>query len=213
MNLKVNLLGLTNELLAIPKTAPPARQRYLYIPACSTTDRTIEGLQVIPSSIWSLLSSPLRSILLSAILPEPFKPSNRPTKITDESIDSFMTRRFGRKFAHTFGSAIIHGIYASDSRNISVKAALPSLWNAEENGWGRVLLGMFRYKSLQANDYEVGSVEAGMKGVSVYSFKDGMQTLTRHLETNIRTRPNVTIRSGARIHSLGLDDGLFTVSR
>jgi oxygen-dependent protoporphyrinogen oxidase len=53
-------------------------------------------------------------------------------------------RRFGEPFARTFGSAMVHGIYAADSRILSVRAAFPTLWDAEEKGGGSIIRGLLR---------------------------------------------------------------------
>ncbi|KAH7873100.1 uncharacterized protein C8R40DRAFT_1172744 [Lentinula edodes] len=47
-----------------------------------------------------------------------------------------MTRHFGPIFACTFGSALVHCIYSADSRQLSVRAAFPSLWAMEYRGFG-----------------------------------------------------------------------------
>jgi oxygen-dependent protoporphyrinogen oxidase len=163
-----------------------------------------------------VLTSPLRRILLSAVLREPFRRSNRPKDIKDESLDAFMTRRFGEPFARTFGSALVHGIYATDSRNLSVRAAFPSLWAAEERGWGSVIRGFLRPSapSLSLQDYELGETPQLMRGVSVYSFRDGMQAITNALERHLSDRSNVLILRNTCVTSLQLkQDKTFEVSR
>ena len=49
------------------------------------------------------------------------------TTLYDESVDEFLTRHFGIDFAQLFGSALIHGIYAADTRMLSVRATFPVL--------------------------------------------------------------------------------------
>jgi len=134
-----------------------------------------------------------------------FKGANRPQHITDESVDSFLSRRFGETFALKFGSALVHGIYAADSRQLSVKAAFPSLWHAEERGRGSVIRGMLTpVRSRKETDpYELGLMGDLMQGTSVYSFKDGMRTLTDALESYLLALPNVTIIRGTRILNIG----------
>ncbi|KAI9510301.1 hypothetical protein F5148DRAFT_605035 [Russula earlei] len=59
----------------------------------------------------------------------------------DESVDTFLSRRFGEAFARTLGSALVHGIYAADSRLLSVRAAFPALRASEARGNGSVVWG------------------------------------------------------------------------
>jgi oxygen-dependent protoporphyrinogen oxidase len=150
------------------------------------------------------------------VLREPFRRANRPTHIKDESLDAFMTRRFGESFARTFGSALVHGIYATDSRNLSVRAAFPSLWAAEERGWGSVVRGFLRpsVSDLSLQNYDLGETPQLMRGVSVYSFRDGMQAITDALEHQLSEHPNVHILRNTSVTSLQLNqDKIFQVRR
>ena len=160
------------------------------------------------------MASPLRPILLPAVLKEPFKPLNRQEGARDESVDSFLSRRFGESFARIFGSALVHGIYATDSRNLSVRAAFPMLWEAEERGWGSVISGLLlpRKRKSDQDTYDLGRTLKLMHQVSVYSFKDGMQSLTNALETRLLATKNVDIIRDTTISNLEmLIDGSLKV--
>lgn len=158
-------------------------------------------MQRLPSSFFTLFSSPLLSDIFSAVIFDLFKGDSHPRDITDESVHSFVSRRFGDTFELIFGSALVHGIYAADSRQLSVKAAFPYLWHAEKRGRGSVIRGLLTPVRLgTGNDsYELGHTDHLMQGVSVYSFKDGMSTLTDALERYLHALPNVTIIKGTRI--------------
>ncbi|KAK4048021.1 oxygen-dependent protoporphyrinogen oxidase [Microbotryomycetes sp. JL201] len=122
-------IGLAPRILTVPKTAPSARNRYLL---------TDKGLSAMPSSVLSAIASPVTTPLVRSVLPgifkEPFQPRSmlhdRPDG-GDESVDAFFKRRFGKKLADSMISAMIHGIYAGDSRRLSVKTLFPGLWEAE----------------------------------------------------------------------------------
>lgn len=187
--------------MKVSKTAPAATARYLYIPKSLGGNAT--GLQLIPSI--SLRSSPLLFEILSSVIREPFRKYNRPANISDESVNSFLIRRFGDTMANKFGSALIHGIYAADSTKVSLKAALPSLWFAEESGRGSVIQGflssLFQGKESDRS-YELDSTQDLMRGVAVYSFKDGMETLTSSLENYLRNLPNITILKNTEVQTI-----------
>ena len=120
-------------------------------------------------------------------------------------MDSFLTRRFGETFARVFGSALVHGIYATDSRKLSVRAAFPSMWDAEERGRGSLVRGLLvpgREPKAEEEKYELGRTLEMMDGVSVYSFRDGMETLTKALEERLRSAANVSILVGTRISGI-----------
>ena len=138
------------------------------------------------------------------MLKELFKFSNRKAGARDESVDSFLSRRFGETFARIFGSALVHGIYATDSRNLSVRAAFPILWEAEGRGRGSVVRG-FLLPSKRKPDqdtYDLGRTIESMHQVSVYSFKDGIQTLTNALETRLLATKNVDIIRDTTVSNL-----------
>ncbi|KIM91285.1 hypothetical protein PILCRDRAFT_762586 [Piloderma croceum F 1598] len=196
----INLLELKSSLVLTRKTSPAAKNRFLYIPGTN-------GLQLIPSSITSFFSSSLARILVPAILREPFRRYNRPPGITDESLDSFLIRRFGEPFARTFGSAMVHGIYAADSRILSVRAAFPTVWDAEENGGGSVIRGLLskNERGEAAVDYVLGDMVTAMDGVSVFSFKEGIRTLTDALVLELKRNPKVQLQSGVGVTSLRLN--------
>ncbi|KAK0458730.1 uncharacterized protein EV420DRAFT_329043 [Desarmillaria tabescens] len=204
----VHLLGLKDSLITVPRTAAAAQKRFLYIPE-------VGQIQSLPASLSSLVVSPFRSILLPAILREPFRQANRACGLTDENFDSFMTRRFGEDLARTLGSALVHGIYAADSRKLSVRAAFPFLWKAEERGWGSVDLGILR--SFQEEDdvseYLMGDIPGKMNGVSVFSFRNGMSTLTDALRSHLMQQPNVQLLADTSVTSLDVSETEIKVNK
>ncbi|KAF8633159.1 hypothetical protein AX17_004660 [Amanita inopinata Kibby_2008] len=216
----INLLGLAPDLVTTSKSSPAAKSRFLHAPELTHG----RGILPIPSSLLSLFSPfspswPLAKILLPAVLCEPFRKANRPTTnsvadgYTDESVEAFLTRRFGAEFARTFGSALVHGIYATDSRTLSVKAAFPMLWDAETGGGGSVLMGFLKKMRRRERgkdreeQYETGGLLERMKDVSVYSFRDGMETLPRALEKHLSQRDNVKIVKGVGVAGIRAEQG------
>ncbi|KAF5386488.1 hypothetical protein D9757_005892 [Collybiopsis confluens] len=194
----INLLELKESVITVPNSSSAAKNRYLQIPET-------QGLVTLPNSLTSVLSPPMRTMLLPNILREPLRRGNRPKRIKDESLDSFMTRRFGPTFARVFGSALVHGIYAADSRQLSVRAAFPSLWEMEDRGWGSIVRGALRPSWTPAQkDYNVGDVPDLMKGVSVYSFSDGISTLTDALASRLQLLHNVSILRKTTVSSIGV---------
>ncbi|TDL25243.1 Protoporphyrinogen oxidase [Rickenella mellea] len=195
----IHLLGLRDSLITTPVTSPAATRRFLHIPGT-------KGLTALPSSPRSLFTSPLARLLIPSILREPWIKPNRPHDADDESFDAFVSRRFGNEVARVFGSALVHGIYAADSRELSVRAAFPTLWEAEERGKGSVLKGFLKrrkdVRSKEGDDYELGDVVVAMKGVSVYSFRDGIETLATRLAKALHHASNVTVRTTQQVTGL-----------
>ncbi|KPV75571.1 uncharacterized protein RHOBADRAFT_53536 [Rhodotorula graminis WP1] len=210
-------LGLTldSSLVVVPKSAPSARNRYLYTPPTLT---------LLPSSLLSTLkaifTTPLIRRILPSLLLEPFRPRSplhdaKDPGAADESVDGFFARRFGRTLADDMLSAMIHGIYAGDSRRLSVRAVFPQLWDAERE-WGSVVLaGLFgslaRRKGwkeasawrVRADEdvREMGRIKArigasgdegrrlveAMEGASVWGVKGGVEGLTEALRDRLRS--------------------------
>ena len=160
---------------------------------------------LVPSVLLELLRPPNRT------LPVPVSPdkreemSHRMKFYDDESVDDFLSRRFGRKVARVLGTAIVHGIWAADSRELSVRASFPSLWDVEERGWGGVMRGILRglpRTLAEGEKYEVGELLHRLKGVSVFSFRHGMESLPKRLLGRLRECPNVQVLLGTAVKSL-----------
>lgn len=192
----------------MPRSAAAAKNRFLHIPGSQRIHR-------IPSSPLEVICSlrepnaHLGRILFSSVLWEPLKRRNRPLGVEDESVDAFLTRRFGAEFARVFGSALVHGIYAADSRKLSLRSAFPSMWDAEVRGWGSVLLGSLCASSgphsSENASYDLGDLQDKMRDVSVYTFQNGMSTLVNALVNYLRNQPNVHMYSGVKIMGLRIN--------
>ncbi|KAL4072523.1 hypothetical protein V8B97DRAFT_1870363 [Scleroderma yunnanense] len=200
----IHLLDLSSSLVTVPKTSEAARSRFLYVPEFG-------GLHRLPSTPLDLLKwfglsakSNLDRLLLSSLCREPFRRWNRSPGHDDESVDDFMTRRFGSEFSRIFASALVHGIYAADARKLSIRSAFPSLWDAEERGKGSVISGFLRRarhstSTEEGVPYKLGSVEEKMQDTSVFTFRDGIGTITNALVKYLRGRPNVRMQGGVSI--------------
>lgn len=141
------------------------------------------------------------------------------------SFDAFLTYHFGSTFARLLGSSIAHGVYAADSRLLSTRAAFPSVWNmAGEDGRGSIakyiLRDMFRlpkteFVPISAGGYELGEVEGMMKNASVFSFRDGIESLMGALEKGLERKRNVELVKSKTVVGLARNNasGDFVVCR
>jgi len=188
--------------LTVASSEPAARTRFLHI------DDSSDGLSPLPSSLLSLITSPVRGEIYEGLQRDFWTAYNRPD-VEDEPVDAFFARRFGPEFARVFASALVHGVYAADSRELSLRAAYPMLWNAEAYGGGSVVWGALKPKPKRPVDdgssYELGSsLPKLMNGVAVYSFKDGLSTFPNAFAKALKSRSNVQIRTGDPIASVNL---------
>ena len=165
-----------------------------------------KGLTRLPSSPFDILSSPyITSLLGTRILYEGSRGRNQPKGQSDESLSSFLTRRFGTKLERMLGSALVHGIYAADARLLSVRAAFSTLLQAEERGNGSLVRGMLRRSDEKSDPfagYDIGDVAALVKDAAVFSFVERMETLSNALNKHLRSTSNVTISDGADVVAL-----------
>jgi oxygen-dependent protoporphyrinogen oxidase len=135
---QIKSLGISSQLICVPKSHPSAKNRFLYYAG---------KIHLLPSSIGKALrtlmldrSHPLsKGNIPSTIFRGLFKPKEKRqkgSKWADESIESFLTRRLGKKDSSSLplldyvGSAVLHGIYAADASKLSVRSIFGFLWNA-----------------------------------------------------------------------------------
>ncbi|KAI9340438.1 hypothetical protein DFJ73DRAFT_662091 [Zopfochytrium polystomum] len=183
----IHHLGLADQILTVPRTSPGAKNRLILYN---------DQLNLLPSSLPSLLLRPPPPVLrglLPSLLREPFAP-RRPPSAQDESIASFLARRFGSPaVADRLVSAVVRGIYAGDARRLSVRSTLGLLWRAEARR-GSVAAGVLLgtggaapASEAVADPAAAAFVERVKKECSVYSFRAGIQQLSDALVRDLET--------------------------
>jgi oxygen-dependent protoporphyrinogen oxidase len=134
------------------------------------------ALRALPSSPPALLKTDLLGTMAKLRLArEPFVPKGDPAR--DESVLAFLERRFGPEAARAVGAPAVIGIYAGDAAHLSIKSALPRLWELEQKH-GSVLRGAFA---------ERGQSDGGGPPRS-FSFPEGLEELPRSLAGKLRAR-------------------------
>lgn len=200
-------LRLDNDIMPIPFSHPSAQNRFLL-------DYSTAKLTALPSSPTALLGHqpPLLKGLLSAGLFEPLKPRLSKAQLStdrDESVDAFFRRRFGDNVANNLASAMVHGIYAASSSQLSLRSAFPSLWEAEKK-YGSVVIGMLlgtktgAEKAEEKREWaELGELGKEREKWSLYGIKGGLGTMTDKLLESISCR-GVEIILGEPIRKIEL---------
>ncbi len=129
-----------------------------------------------PSKILPFLQSPLLSwkgklrTLCEILIPP--KKNN-----TEESLASFVRRRFGRENLEKISQAMLGGIYTADPETLSMQAAMPRFVEMEKNH-GSIMKGILKTMASQEN---VSGARYSLFG----SFLDGMSTLVEALQKHI----------------------------
>lgn len=163
-------LGLQNQVITPAKSAS---LRYLLIN---------QKLVPLPHSLISCFISPLTRGILPALWRDL---RTHPSIDDDESIYDFIARRFSVNIAELLIGPLTTGIYAGDIKKLSVKSCFP-LWHTWEKQYGSILQGFFKDKEIVQN---ATPYEKHLRNFSLFSFKDGMETLPKEL--SLRLEENI----------------------
>jgi len=178
-------LGIENELIP---TSEKNRKTLIYL-----NGRLValpEGFILLsPTKILPFITSPILSfygkirVLLELLIP-------KSKNVGDESLKSFVTRRFGKELFENIAQPLIGGIYTSDPQRLSMKSALPNIYNLEHR-YGSVIKGfMNEYSSEQ---------ESGARYSQFVTLKDGMQTLVDAITSKI---PDESIKTNQTVKQI-----------
>ncbi|QQR90130.1 MAG: protoporphyrinogen oxidase [Myxococcales bacterium] len=163
-----------------------------------------EGFQLIgPSDIWSFLRTPL--ISWKGKCRAMIEPWVKKRLSDEESLQSFVTRRFGKELFEKLAQPLASGIYGADPSTLSMHASLPRFVELERR-YGSVSRGLMAAK--HAKKKQGGGARYGMFS----AFKGGMQTLIdalmSELGQSVKCNTSVTrITASDEGFSIKLGDG------
>ena len=210
-------MGLDNEVIPTSRDSPAAKNRFIYYPD-HLVRMPAPGPRFLSGVEWQ---EPVFDDVFKGLFLELFRPK-RP-QIDDESVGSFISRRFSPQIADNLVSAILHGIYAADVNSLSVRAIMPQLWWLEEHYrsipiglvksvlQGKGIIAAREFQALQRLRQRASVSALDLKAAtgselldklqqaSVYTFKGGLETLAKSLEKYLNDHPNVTFRLGANL--------------
>lgn len=147
----------------IVEASPAARARHIL------WDGRLEPL---PRALLSPRFLPPTALLRA--LAEPLIPRRDPPR-PDESVFGFFSRRFGRAVAERLVDPFVAGVYGGDAHSLEAAAAFPDV-TAWEARYGSVLLGAMRRPKAPPGPR------------TPFSFRDGLETLTRALAERLGDR-------------------------
>ncbi len=157
----VRALGLEARLLP---SDDAARRRFIYLNG---------ALREVPVSPGAFLKTPLLSLPGKLrVACEPFAP--RPAD-AEESIYEFAARRIGQEAASILVDSMVSGIFAGDSRALSLRACFPKMWQLEEEHGG-----LFRALVATRRTRRKGDAVGAPSG-RLTSFTGGMTDLIERL--------------------------------
>jgi protoporphyrinogen/coproporphyrinogen III oxidase len=184
-------LGLEPSLIA---ASPAAKKRYVV---------RKNRLLPLPMSPQDFLTTRLLSNGAKlAVFGEPLVDSG--DSPVEESIATFIRRRFNQEIVDYVANPFVGGIYAGDPEQLSVRHALPKLYGLERTHGSiiKAFAGMMRARKRDA-DAAATAMAGGM-----VSFRTGLQelpdALARELHAEIRLKAPVTqLRSGPKGWTVG----------
>ncbi|NGX41866.1 MAG: Protoporphyrinogen oxidase [Chlamydiae bacterium] len=164
----IEQLGLQDQVIA---GDPSVKNRYLWI------DKKLRSLPTGPFSFFT-------SSLMKGVIPALFKDlKTAPSSEKDESIYSFISRRFGSNIAETLIDPVTTGIYAGDIRQLSIKSCFPFLHEWEQ-AHGSVIKGAF--KGRKKKRISSSKFVQEHQRASLFSLKDGIEILVHELAYRLR---------------------------
>jgi protoporphyrinogen/coproporphyrinogen III oxidase len=162
-----------------------AQRRYLFFQG---------RLELMPTHPLRLLFSPLLKGVRRGLLSE----WKKPVFNEEETVWQFATRRLGTKAAERFFDALCLGVYAADSRSLSIEAVFPQLKKLEREH-GSITKALFRH---------LFSKPKTKTHSSLFSFKGGVQVLVDALVERLNDRLYVNHSVEAVVRS---QEGYFSI--
>ncbi|MCR9199368.1 MAG: protoporphyrinogen oxidase [Planctomycetaceae bacterium] len=119
--------------------------------------------------------------------------------VDDETLASFVTRRFGREALERLVQPLVGGIYASDPDKLSLRATLPRFLDMEAE-FGSVINATKQQK--QARGPDIDSSGSGARYGLFTTPRDGLSSLVDHLADQIAAHPTATLCLNQKIESV-----------
>jgi protoporphyrinogen/coproporphyrinogen III oxidase len=154
-------LAISDQLLEAPPRAP----RFVLV------DGALRPVPLSPPAFFasSLIDGATKWALLRDIFDKSVPPD------ADESVASFVRRKFSAQLLDRLVGPFVSGIYAGDPERLSVRSAFPQLYEAEKAA-GSVIRGMLRLAKAKKGPGDRPTLQ---------SFRDSNETLVRAISNNL----------------------------
>jgi oxygen-dependent protoporphyrinogen oxidase len=145
-------LGLEDQLVPTD-----AQFRRSFVLRCGRPVPVPEGFQLLaPAEIWPILASPIFSWWGKLRMGcEYFLPARR--RAADESLASFVRRRFGQETLERLVQPLVGGIYTSDPEKLSLRATLPRFLQMEQEYGSLIRATRKAAKTSSRNEHAAGA--------------------------------------------------------
>lgn len=186
IRIMLNKIGVLEEcMLGVPKSSPSNRKALLF-------KGKPTPLPASTGELWRFMAGPMSKGIKFAPFRDLIMRARNP-EVRDESVESYISRRFGSSVATRFVSAIMRGIYAADISKLSARSVVklgktygievdnPSMISSMMNGSGRgsdAYAAKSQVALLQAiADLPYEDSVAEMSKYTVTVLKDGISSL------------------------------------
>lgn len=198
-------LGLSDQLIG----TNPAYQRSLILHDGQPVV-TPQGFELLlPRKLRALLASPLLSLEGKVcVAAEPFVPPK--TDDTDESLASFVRRRFGQEMLDRIVQPMVGGIYTADPENLSMQATLPRFAKRERE-YSSLLRSVWAERQSETStaneELDNPSGISGARYGLFASLKEGMSQLLDALTVSVQQTATIEFNRAVLGVRPSSDDG------
>uniref|UniRef100_A0A8C2ENU4 Protoporphyrinogen oxidase n=1 Tax=Cyprinus carpio TaxID=7962 RepID=A0A8C2ENU4_CYPCA len=188
----VSELGLESEILPVTKDHVASKNRFLYVKGQLHKMPSGPGgvIRTIPPFSRPIIQSVLKEMLIRKGTEE------------DESVHAFVSRRLGSELADVVIDSLCRGVFAGDSRQLSVRSCFPPLYEAERSR-GSIVLGMLMGSGEVPSDL---AKRASKESWTQWSLRRGMQAFPEALEDMLKRRERVEHHHHAKVTSLNMNE-------
>ncbi|KAK4991889.1 oxygen-dependent protoporphyrinogen oxidase [Elasticomyces elasticus] len=198
-------LGLQEDTIFTGTDSPAARMRLPH-----PTFGMFQNLRTV-------LSEPLFKGIMWPLFRE-FLIDARDERMDDESVGSFMSRRISKNIVDQAVSAMIHGIYAGDVWQLSIKSLFPSLWRYEKE-YTSIAQGMLGQKEgrevtrreqafMQEMKKFAWDLEftAKLARTNVFTFREGLSQFSDRIVQKLKENKNVVFKLDTAIKHIARNE-------
>ncbi|KAM9798673.1 protoporphyrinogen oxidase [Neosynchiropus ocellatus] len=195
-------LGLADEILPVTYSHMASKNRYLYVN---------KKLHKMPSGLSGLLRTvpPFSRPFLLSLAKETLR---RRGQDDDESVHSFVSRRFGSELADIAVDSLCRGVFAGDCRKLSLRSCFPVLYDAEQHR-GSVVLGMLLGSgptpALTPGPLSQRSLKDSW---AQWSLKRGVQSLPERISDVLQQSGRVELHKSTPVASISLSGSGWTIN-
>jgi oxygen-dependent protoporphyrinogen oxidase len=158
----------------------------------------------LPHSLGGFMTSPVLSASAKLrLLMEPFR---RPRRGQDESVEDFFSHRLGPQAVARLVDPFVSGVYAGDTRQLSVRAVFPALASGVDEKGSLVRWGIARAREVGRARRRTGAPRVKPE---LFSFKGGLGAWPRALAAALGPG---AVRTETGVRGASFKDGAWTVA-